>query len=216
MKALKLALLVASLVALTGVASAAGFEKGSNLFALQLTEGVADLVGPEAGGYVTAYSHSELGGQVQFWHFFSPEYALTLSAGLGYFGETDSPGTNAAPGAGDTKYTQSSWQARLGGDRVAKINDRFTVFAGPGIQVWNGKPKFVSGVSADGDWKGNATMRIALEGRVGIHMAWTDKVGGFCQLGHYIGYAASAEDMGARATWWPSGHDGAFGIALKF
>jgi hypothetical protein len=82
--------------------------------------------------------------------------------------------------------------------------------------VWSGKPKFVSGVSADRDWKGEATLRIALEGRVGIHMAWTDKVGGFCQLGHYIGYAASAQDEGAKATWWPSGHDGAFGIALKF
>ena len=140
MKALKLALLVVLLVALTGVASAAGFQKGSNVVALQLTEGVADLVGPEAGGYVTAYSHSEIGGQVQFWHFFQEEYALTLSGGIGCFGETDAPGTDAASGAGDTKYTQSSWQVRLGGDRVAKINDRFSVFAGPGIQVWSGKP----------------------------------------------------------------------------
>ena len=59
-------------------------------------------------------------------------------------------------------------------------------------------------------------MRIALEGRVGIHMAWTDRVGAFCQLGHYVGYAASAEDKGAKATWWPSGTDGAFGLAVKF
>ena len=216
MKALKLALLTASLVALTGVASAAGFEKGSNLFALQLTEGVADLVSPSAAGYVTAWAHSEIGGQVQFWHFFSPDYALALSAGIGYFGETDAPGTYAAPGDGDTKYTQSSWQVRLGGDRVAKINDRFTVFAGPGIQVWSGDFKFVSGMPAGSDWESEAVLRVALEGRMGIHMAWTDKVGGFCQLGHYFGYASSAEDHGAKATWWPSGHDGAFGIAMKF
>ena len=102
---------------------------------------------------------------------------------------------------------------RLGADHVAKINDRFHIFAGPGIQIWSGKPKFEQGSSSA---EGVKTMRIALEGRVGIHMAWTDKVGGFCQLGHYIGYAASAQDEGAKATWWPSGHDGAFGIALKF
>lgn len=37
-----------------------------------------------------------------------------------------------------------------------------------------------------------------------------------CQLGHYIGYASSAEDEGAKATWWPSGHDGAAGLTIRF
>jgi hypothetical protein len=217
MKALKLGLSIVLLVTVAGLASAAGFEKGSNLFAVQLTEGVADLVQPVNGaGYVTAWAHSELGGQVQFWHFFSEEYALTVAGGIGYFGETDKPGTTAGTGAKATKYTQNSWQVRLGGDRVAKINDRIHLFVGPGIQVWSGESKFVSGVSRDQDWKSKAAMRIAAEGRVGFHLAYNDKVGMTCQLGHYFGYASSTADKGAKATWWPSGHDGAVGIAFKF
>jgi hypothetical protein len=215
MKALGIALTVASLVVLAGVASAAGFEKGSNLFALQLTEGVADLVDPSgAGGYMGAYDHTELGGQVQFWHFFAEDYALTLSGGIGFFSETDQPGRDAPAGSPDGKYTQSSWQARLGCDRVGRISDRIHLFAGPGVQVWSGKAKFED-INGSFNAESANTLRIAAEGRIGVHVAWNDKVGGFCQLGHYFG-RASAEDKGSKTTWWPSGHDGAFGIALKF
>jgi hypothetical protein len=212
-KALKLAFLVASLVALTGAASAAGFEKGSSLFALQLTEGVADLATADAG-YVSAYDHSEVGAQAQYWYFFQEDYALTLSGGIGFFSEAGQPGDDAPAGAPEGKYTQSSWQARLGGDRVAKINDRFHLFVGPGIQVWSGKGKFEN-IGGSYSYESPNTMRIALEGRIGVHMAWSDRVGGFCQLGHYLGWA-SAEENGAKATWWPSGLDGAFGLAVRF
>ena len=212
MKAMQFVLCVVLIVVPAGMASAAGLEKGSNLFAVQLTEGVADLVGPEADGFVSAYDHSELGGQVQFWHLLSDEYAFNLSGGIGFFSETDKPGTGA-PGADDFKYTQSSWSARVGGDRLAKLGGRMLLFAGPGLQIWSGKPKFESGSTST---EGAQTLRIAAEGRIGLMMAWSDNVGLVCQLGHYIGYASSTEDRGAKATWWPSGHDGAVGIAFKF
>ena len=65
MKAMKLGLCAVLLMSLTGLAAAAGFQKGSTLCAVQITEGVADLVGPVDGGYVSAYDHSEMGAQVQ-------------------------------------------------------------------------------------------------------------------------------------------------------
>lgn len=216
MNAVKLALLCALLVAASGVASAAGFEKGSSLFAVQLSEGVADLVDPTgAGNYISAYDHSELGVQAQYWYFLKDEYALNLSGGIGFFSEINKPGQNAAPGATDFKYTQTSWQVRVGGDRVAKINDRFHIFAGPGIQLWSGKAKFDGGPSFTPALESKNVMRWALEGRIGMHIALSEQAGLFGQLGHYVGYA-SVTDKGSKATWWPSGHDGAIGFALAF
>jgi len=218
MNAVKLALVCVLVVVATGVASAAGFEKGSSLFAVQLSEGVADLVDPAgAGTYITAYDHSELGVQAQYWYFLKDEYALNLSGGIGWFSEINQPGDDAAPGATDFKYSQTSWQVRVGGDRVAKINDRFHVFAGPGIQLWSGKAKFDGGSNPDYTpaLETKNIMRWALEGRIGVHIAWSERVGLFGQLGHYIGYA-SVTDKGSKATWWPSGHDGAIGFALAF
>lgn len=216
MKAVKVALACVLLVAASGVASAARFEKGSNLLSVQLTEGVADLVDPSAaGGWMGAYDHTELGAQVQFWHFLADGAALSVSGGVGFFGETDKPGEAVTDGT-DFKYTQSSWQVRLGADRFAKLNDHLTIFGGPGVQFWQGKAKFDGGPGAFiPALESTNVTRWALEGRLGMHLALTGQVGMFCQLGHYFGYA-TASDKGSKTTWWPSGHDGAVGLAFAF
>jgi hypothetical protein len=215
MKALKLVLCGVLLLSAASVASAGGFQKGTNILSLQFVEGTADLVDPNgAGTYLSAYDHSEFGAQLQFWHFMNEEYAVSLSGGMAFFSETDKPGDLAATGATDFKYTQSSWQVRLGGDRVAKISDRFHLFAGPGLQVWNGKAKFDGG-SFTPALETPDVMRIALHGRIGVHMAQSERFGGFCQIGHYMGMA-TAEDKGSKTTWWPSGFTGGFGMAFTF
>src|SRR5258706_10958459 len=205
------AALLLSLSSVSGVAVAKTAAEHPNLLAVQLIEGDVDLVNQEAGGYLPSFGGGlrELGIQVQWCHFLNTEYAVAVSGGLGWAGETDKPGGGAPPLAPDFKYTQSSWQVRVGGDRWAHINDRFALFAGPGIQIWSGKWKTEAGATLESE----NTTRLALEGRLGFHLKWTDKIGAFGQLGHYIGHA-SAEQRGAKAGWWSSGHDGAAGVVF--
>ena len=216
MKTMKIAVCGILLVALAGVAAAATPEKGTNLLAFQFSEGSVDLVDVEGGtGYLTSanfVTHPELGGLVQWSYFLTDEYAISVSGGIGYFSESDKPGTNALPADPDRKYTQTSWQARVGGDRYAHINDRFSVFAGPGIQVWSGKWKYEAGTTTQ---ESQNALRIALQGRFGVHVRWNESVGMFAHLGHYLG-RVSAEENGAKTSWWASGRDGAGGVAVSF
>jgi hypothetical protein len=193
-------------------ARAQGLAKGSNILSLQLTTGTADLATPEGGsGGITAYDHSEWGGQIQFQRLLSDDWALALSGGIGTFSETDTPGDNAAPGEEDFKYTQSSMQFRIGADRFVHISPTFHLFVGPGIQYWSGHGKFETGsVSVESE---DAT-RWAFNGRMGAHVALGNTVALEGHLGHYLG-KATAKDTGAEVSWSPSGIESAVGIAFK-
>ena len=126
--------------------------------------------------------------------------------------ETDSPGLNAAPGSPDLDYSQSSWNVRLGMDRFAHISPDFHLYVGPGIQYWSGKAEFEDDTASVESESAN---RIALSGRLGAIVGLGGSVSLNGHLGGYIG-RASAEDEGAEASWTPSGHDGAVGIAFVF
>jgi hypothetical protein len=188
---------------------AEGLAKGSTLLSVQLTTGVADLATPEGGsGGITAYDHSEWGGQLHFQKLLSDDWALALSGGIGTFKETDTP---SDPADDKFEYSQSSWQARVGADRFVHISPTFHLFVGPGIQYWSGKAKFEQGaVSVESE---NST-RWALNGRMGAHVALSDKVGLEGHLGHYWGFA-KADDAGAKASWQPSGVESAVGLSFK-
>lgn len=205
------ALLILSAVTASAV-QAAQVEQGSNILAIQLTEGRVDLAEPISGGYLTSFSAapSEVGLQVQFWHFFREEYAFNLAGGIGTYSETDQ---SSVPGNQDIKYSQSSFQLRIGGDRVAHITPRFHIFAGPGIQFWSGRWKIEGGGSPT--FEAERTNRLALSGRIAVHLKIGESFGTFGQLGHYIGYAW-ASDGDSKAHWWASGHDGAAGLAFNF
>src|SRR6185503_16762141 len=99
-------------------ASSAAVSKGTSMFALQLTSGTADLYDPSglAGGSISAYDHSEIGAQGQYWMMMADDYALAISAGIGFFNEKDEPGDTAPVGATDFTYKQSSFNVRIGGD----------------------------------------------------------------------------------------------------
>lgn len=194
-------------------ASAQGLTKGSTVLSFMLTHGDADFVTPEAGtGYITAYDHTEWGGGIQLQHFVSENWALAVSAGIGTTSETDKPGDNASPGDLDFKYSQSSFNGRVGFDRFVHLSPEFHLFAGPGLQYWSGKGKFDDGTS---EIESEATNRIALSGRMGAHVAIGESFGLTGYLGGYLG-RASGEDAGAEASWTPSGHDGAMGVSFSF
>lgn len=190
-------------------ARAQGLAKGSNLLSLQFTTGTADLATPEGGsGDITAYDHSEWGGQIQFQRLLSDDWAIALSGGIGTFKETDTP---ADPGEDEFEYTQSSTQFRIGADRFVHISPTFHLFVGPGIQYWSGSAKFEEGgVSIESE----NTTRFAFNGRMGAHVALGSSFGLEGHVGHYFG-TASAEDAGAEVSWTPSGFESAVGISFK-
>jgi hypothetical protein len=217
LKRLMLALALVAGAALLGAlliapASAQGLTKGSSVLSIQLAHGDADFASPVAGGYMSAYEHSEWGGQAMFQHLLSENWALALSAGIGTFSETNSPGTGAIPGAEEFEYTQSSFNVRAGFDRFVHLSPEFHLFAGPGIQYWTGKGETDDGVTTA---ERPSVTRIALSGRMGAHVALGDSFGLTGYVGGFIGRASADED-GAEASWTPSGHNGAMGVAFSF
>src|SRR5262249_21312739 len=147
------------------------------------------------------YDHSEWGGGLQFQRLLSENWALAISGGIGTTSETDKPGTNSPPATEEFKYSQSSWNIRVGADYFAHISPSFHLFVGPGIQYWTGHGKFESGAASV---ESQDAKRWALNGRLGAHVALGSKVALQGHLGHYLG-KASAEEDGAKASWSPTG-----------
>ena len=219
LKRLGLALILVMGAALLGALLVApvlaqGIDKGSTILSFQFTRGDGDFVTPEVfdPGYITAYDHSEWGGQVQLQRLLSSNWALAVAVGIGTTSETDSPGTNASPGAEDFEYSQSSFNVRVGADRFAHLSPNFHFYAGPGIQYWSGKAEFDDGTTSV---ESESTTRLALSGRMGAIVGLSES---FALNGHIGGYiaTASAEDAGAEASWTPSGTDGSMGISFVF
>ena len=210
-------LLVAAIATLAfTTAASAAVHKGMTWVAFQLGSGTADLYDPSgvgSSGYITAYDHSELDAQVQCWKLLADDYAFAISAGVGFFNETDEPGDAAPPNSNDFTYQQSSFNIRIGGDRVVSLGDRAVLYFGPGFEYWSGKAEFDdgSGPSLESE---NVT-RIGLAGRVGLIMNIGPNWGFTGSIGHKMG-RASAEDGGAKATWWASSFDGQGGLVLMF
>lgn len=210
MKFLRLAVVVAGLVAAT---SAFAGDVKEGLIGIQVTNGTADLYSPDGAGYISAYEHSEVGIGLQYWRLMSRDYAFTFSAGIGAFSEKNEPGNGAAPGSTDFEYTQSSWNVRVGGDRAVKVGDRAIFYFGPGLEMWSGKAKFEGGSFGPAYETENVT-RFGLSGRVGGVMLLSEKIGFNCQVGRYVGIA-SAEEDGAKASWWASGFQASGGLLIR-
>ena len=203
-----------ALLAMTSTAALAG----NSFLALQLTSGNADLateLSSGFNGFAPAYSHSEWGFKGEFWNMMSEDYAFNLSAGIGLFSEENKPGANAGLGDGTFKYTQSSWQFRVGGDRVVALGDRSYIFFGPGIEYWSGKAKFEDGTIPASSYETESVSRISLSGRIGGHTMIGEGWGITLQAGHKLGYA-SYEEAGAKSTWWPSSMDASGGLLFRF
>lgn len=192
--------------------------KGTNLISLQLTTGDADFGTPDdfvgSEGEVTAYSHSEWGGQLQLQHMLSDKWALAVSYGIGTFKETNEYGEKAPPNLPDGEYSQSSWYARIGADRFVSVADGFQLFAGPGIEYWSGDAKFDFPAYFATSFESESTTRISLTARIGVNIDFSSSLALNGYLGSYLG-SASTEDSGAKASWMPSGNQAALGLALR-
>lgn len=211
MKRLAIPLAMFALLALAGGAAAAS---NPIVIGLGLSHSTADLA-TYGGGFSHAYDHSELGARFEYWNFLHESYALNFNANLGFFSETDKPGTAAPPGTPEGKYTQSSWSVRLGGDRVWSPNARTKLFMGPGIEFWTGKAKFKDIGGFAGTYETRNAERFSLHGHTGAQLMMGSGWGISGQLGHRIG-VASYKERGANTTWWPSSLDGAMEFIFTF
>lgn len=212
----KITLVTALALAAFASSSAAAVSKGTSMFAIQLSNGMADLYDPSSAstsGYISAYDHSEVGVQASYWMLMSEDYALALSAGMGFFGEKNEPGDASLPGDPTFEYKQSSFNVRIGGDRVVNIGERAVLYFGPGFEYWSGKAEFDDGSTPTLETEN--VSRISLSGRMGGVMTIGSGWGLTGEMGHKIGMA-SAEDQGAKASWMPSSFDAKGGIIFLF
>lgn len=194
------------------MAAAAGSPK-TNLLGIQLTSGTADLA-TENAGFASAYDHSEYGFRAEYWSMMGPEYAFNASYGMGFFSEEDKPGTNAAPGDAAFKYTQNSWNVRVGGDRMVNVGEKSSIFFGPGIEYWSGKAKFEDKGGGGNTYETKNVSRVSVGARIGGNMMITPAWGISGQVGTKIG-RASYKEAGAETTWWPSSMEGSVGLVFK-
>lgn len=212
-----MALATLALVLTAPGALAAG--KGTSMLALGVSNGAADLYSADGGGYISAFDHSEIGLKGEYWLMMTDDYAFTLAGGIGFFSEKNEPGTGSAPGDPERTYSQSSFSVRLGGDRVAKVGDRAILYFGPGLEFWSGKAKFenfgfVAPPAAD-EYETENVTRISVSTRIGAHMLLGSNWGLTCHLDRLWGHA-SAEENGAKATWWPSSTGASGGLLFMF
>ena len=206
----------ASLAVLLTAGSAAAAGKGTSLLSIGLSQGVGDYAGPADGSaYITAFTASEIGVSGEYWYMFASDYAFAIQGTYGFSSETDKPGTNATAGAPEMKFSTTSFKVRIGGDRVGKIGDRFVWFFGPGLEFWNGKAEFENFGFSTPTIETESTTRFGINGRVGGVMMLSDAVGIQGQVGNTLGYA-TAEDEGAKATWYPSSFHASWGLRFAF
>jgi hypothetical protein len=204
-----------SILALTVGAGSAFAAAGGSILSVGVFQGTGDYAGPEDGnGYITAFDHSELGVGAEYWYMFADDYALAIQGAFGFFSETNEPGDNAVGGP-EAKFSTTSFKLRVGGDRIGQIGDRFTWFMGPGVEFWSGKAKFEEFFGPGTEVETESTTRIGVSGRVGGIMKLSDAIGIQGQVGHTLGYA-TAEEAGAKATWYPSSFNASWGLALSF
>lgn len=206
-----LRIFVATIGLLSLSASARAMGSGSSMLALQMGSTVADYIQP-SGNYFTAGNFPILSANAQYWYMVADDYAVTLTGGLGFFSETDKPTDTAPAATPDQKTTISAVIVRVGGDRVAKVGERATIYFGPGLEFYSGGYKYEAGTFTEEPEK---TTRISFHGRMGGTMHINDSVGLTGHIGHRWG-RASAEDSGSKVTWWSSGFDGAGGIVFFF
>jgi opacity protein-like surface antigen len=211
MKATLSALVLVGIVGAAAPALALG--RGTTMLALELTSSTAEVADASAAGtgYISSYAIPEVGVQGQCWYLMAEDYALAVSGGIGFSNEKHEPGQAAPASAVDETRKSASFVVRLGGDRVVKVGDRALMYGGPGVELWRGKAKYEAATT----YEGEPTTRIALSARIGATIVLSDAVGLTAQVGHHIG-RASAEENGAKATWWPAGFDGAMGFVFSF
>jgi hypothetical protein len=200
-------LLVLALLAFCASPARATLDKGTLLIAPTVTAGTADFVS-ESGGFLSAYDHGEIGLGGEAWYFLDDATALSGAGQTGRFKETN---TDAA-GVSRT-YTQRSWSARAGLDRVLQYRQDALFYFGPGVEFWRGNSHFLNFGPGDEDTTTPEVTRWSLSARFGGIMVIGDNWGFVGHIGWRVG-RASAEADGAKTTWDPNGFEGGAGVVI--
>ena len=213
----------ALLLAVTAsVAGAAEYSKESFL-SIQATSGTADLASAFGGfgatsvnvsGSASAYSNPEWGFKAEYQKMMGPEYAFNISYGMGFYSEEDKPNSNAPAGTGSFKYSQDSWNVRIGGDRLLEVGEKTYIYFGPDLEYWSGKAKFEDETPPALSYETENTSRISLGARLGGHMMIGPTWGIAAQVGTKVGRATYTE-AGGDVTWMPSSMEGSVGLVFK-
>jgi len=215
-------LAIATLLMMTCASGAWALSKGSSMFAVEFTDGSADLADlgsgfTIAGGdYIRPYSVPEVGVQGQYWYLMADDYALTLAAGVGLSRTTLEPANGSLPGAPDLKANTNSFNIRIGGDRVVRVGERAVLYGGPGVEFWSGKAKYEDfGITSTASYTGVSTKRFGFSARLGGTMLINPNFGLTSHVGHRFG-RASVEELGAKTSWWASSFEGSMGFVFMY
>jgi hypothetical protein len=204
-------------------APATAVSRGTTFFALEIGQGRGDFANPARDDpnflLVDLGDHpTQIEARAEIWRLFAEDWAVTLSGGTGFFSEQGEPASSAAPGTPEYTFSSSSFAVRAGVDRMGDVGERLVWFLGPGLEYWNGKTKFenVYGVTPpDDEVESPSVTRFSISGRVGGIMKLSDALGIVGHVGHRFGIA-SADEGGAKTSWWPSGFNAAWGLLYAF
>ena len=205
MRALPIAALLLILVAPEGMA--ARLAKGSHVIWVGLNGNDAQLVGPTAAG--SSYEGGEIGFHVAYSQFLSDAWTVIVSGGADFGNDTFDP-----KGAGaKEKVTSRSWNARLGFDRYAFVNDDVALYAGPGVLYWrgHGKGEGFSDPTLDGNWPD--VSQVGLNGRLGMYARLSAHYALFGHIGQVLAFN-SADDSAGKRTFWTNHHEGSVGLVF--
>jgi hypothetical protein len=210
MKRLNVVLIAALVVGTAAVpAHAAKLQKGSSVVWIGLNGNVAQLIGPTTGAANT-FESGELGVHAAFSHFLCDAWTVCISGGA------DVGKSEFNPASGTTnKFSSTSYNLRIGGDRYAFINDDVALYAGPGILYWSGRGKNEGSgdPTFDGEWP--KVTQVGLNGRVGMYARLGSHYALFGHIGQVIA-TNSASDTPGKNSWWSNHHEGTVGLALDF
>jgi hypothetical protein len=188
---------------LGSVSNAGAIGKGASMLALELTTGTADLSEFATDGSFFVYDVPEVGVQAQYWRLLSDDYAWTLSVGWG----ASRQNVTSSPTFTEETVKHSSFNVRLGGDRVVEVGSRALMYGGPGVEYWVGKSQF----------GGFTSTRLGLSARLGATMKINETFGITAHVGPRIGWAKSDSDLEpTKASWWTGSFEGTMGVAFAF
>jgi hypothetical protein len=208
---------IVALVAMVGAlllphsASCDRLGKGNSMFWLGFNGNKSQLVGPTTGS-VNEYEDNELGAHLAYHHFVSDEWTVSLSGGVDY-GRVQYRPSN--PASTVETYSSRSWNARVGGDRFAFINDRAAFYAGPGLVYWSGQAKYAGSGNPliDLDWP--RVNQIGFNGRIGMYASITQRTALFGHIGQVIARNTASDSKG-KNIWFTNHNEGSVGLSFEF
>ena len=126
----------------------------------------------------------------------------------------DYSASSPLPNSGHEKFTSSSFNVRIGGDRYAFLNDDVALYAGPGLLYWRGHAEYEGfGLGFDGRWPD--VTQVGLNGRIGMYARLAGHSALFGHIGQVIA-RNSASDTPGDNTWWTNHFEGSVGLAVDF